>query len=123
MQLDTDNDFVAIIDFLPHADRTTHRLSQKLMTYLAKNGIEQNCITCDTRLALLTALKWLAAQSQKGKKFLLQFVGHDGLNGLETPLGDPEKSTRWQVGDGKNGEQGEQATKLSPNQRQLRSFI
>jgi hypothetical protein len=83
--LDAEYDYVAIIDFLPEADRRRHQLAQKLMAYLAKNGVEQNCLTCRTRKGFLTALQWLAIESQKGKKFMLQFIGHGETNGLDMP--------------------------------------
>jgi len=85
--LDTEYDFVAVVDFLPEADRKRFQLAQKLLRYLAKNGIEQNCLSCNTRLGFLAALQWLAAESKKGRKFLIHFIGHGETTGLCMPDG------------------------------------
>lgn len=83
--LEAEYDYVAIIDFLPEADRKRYQLAQKLMAYLAKNGVEQNCLTCRTRKGFFAALQWLAIESSKGRKFTLQFIGHGETNGLDMP--------------------------------------
>jgi len=85
--LDTEYDFVAVVEFLPESDRKQFQLAQKLLRYLAKNGVEQNCLSCNTRLGFLAALKWLVAESQKGRKFLIQFIGHGETTGLSMPDG------------------------------------
>ena len=85
--LNTEYDFVAVVDFLPEADRQRYQLAQKLLRYLAKNGIEQNCLSCNTRLGFLAALQWLAAESKRGRKFLIHFIGHGETTGLCMPEG------------------------------------
>jgi hypothetical protein len=84
-KLDTEYDFVAVVDFLPEADRKQFQLSQKLLRFLAKNGIEQSCLSCKTRLGFFAALQWLAAESKKGRKFFIQFIGHGETTGLYMP--------------------------------------
>ena len=83
--LDTEYDFVAVIDFLPVAQRKQYQLAQNLLRFLAGSGIEQNCLSCTSRLGFLAALRWLAAESQKGRKFLIQFIGHGRTSGLWMP--------------------------------------
>ncbi len=87
-------DYVAIVDFLPDADRTQHQLAQRLMKYLAKNGVEQNCLTCNTSGGFVQALRWLAAESQAGRKYFIQFIGHGLVSGLVMPDG---KETSWRL--------------------------
>ena len=83
--LNAEYDFVAIVDFLPEADRKKFQLAQRLVSYLAKNGVEQNCLSCNTRLGFLAALRWMGAESKKGRKFLIQFIGHGEATGLYMP--------------------------------------
>ena len=85
--LNTEYDFVAIVDFLPEADQKKFQLAQKLHRYLGKNGVEQNCLSCKTRSGFLAALQWLASESKKGRKFLIHFIGHGETTGLCMPDG------------------------------------
>ncbi len=92
--LDAEFDFVAVIDFLPETDRNTYQLAQKLIKFLAKNRIEQNCLTCTTRLGFLAALRWLELESKNGKRFFIQFIGHGETTGLNMP---DDTMVTWRV--------------------------
>lgn len=90
--LNTTYDYVAVIDFLPAQDRKSWRLSQRLLSYLAKQGIEQKWRMCDSRKEFSEALLGLAALSRRGLRFLLHFVGHGTPDGLTMPDG---KMATW----------------------------
>lgn len=91
-KLDTTYDYVAVVDFLSAQDRKTWRLSQRLLSYLAKQGIEQKWRMCDSREEFSESLLGLASLSRRGLKFLLHFVGHGAPNGLTMPDG---KMASW----------------------------
>ena len=91
-KLDTTYDFVGVIDFLPVQDRESWRLSQRLVSYLAKQGIDQKGRMCDSRKEFAEALLGLVAVSRRGMKFLLHFVGHGAPDGLAMPDG---KMASW----------------------------
>jgi hypothetical protein len=85
--LEVEYDFVAVIDFLPQADRASWRLSHQLHRYIEKQRYAVNRIDCDSRKEFRLALPWLAAKSKSGSKFLLHFVGHGDVGGLCMPDG------------------------------------
>lgn len=84
-ELNVEYDFVAVVDFLPEAEREKYQISQKLLSYLAQNGIEQNCLSCNSTIGFKAALIWLAGKSREGSRFLIHFIGHGAPDGLVMP--------------------------------------
>jgi len=91
--LEVEYDVVAVVDFLPQADRDSWRLSQQLRRYIEKQRYAVKPIDCDSRKEFLLALQWLAAKSKDGFKFLLHLVGHGDAGGLCMP---DNKLATWQ---------------------------
>ncbi|SRR6266446_1167379 len=84
-QLDTEFDYVAIVDFLPPSDRKSERTSEKLGNLLNRNHILWHRLTCHSKKSLISALLWLATESKSGRIFAIHFVGHGDPKGLVMP--------------------------------------
>jgi hypothetical protein len=82
LDLDVEYDFVAIIDTLPPAERAKWQISDRLMSFLAKHGIEQIRAECDTPDQLRKALNHFAELARSGKRFCLHIISHGNKEGL-----------------------------------------
>jgi hypothetical protein len=94
-QLDASYDFVAIVDFLPRADRPTEAISTRLSELLQKNGYLTSVQNCDTKQEFIKALLTLANASKKGMIFPIHLVGHGLPEGLVMP--DTDLVLNWSV--------------------------
>lgn len=80
MKLDTEYDYVAVIDFLPDEDRKRWRECEKLITILPKGTVV--CHYVNTRTEFDTAFGALAEDTRAGNSFLLHLNGHADEDGL-----------------------------------------
>jgi len=86
-ELYIENDFVAIIDFLPSADRKAMQVSQKLFQLLTAERIRAAYMPCETSAQFAASFNWLGARSKEGRIFIIHLIGHGTVNGLVMPHG------------------------------------
>lgn len=80
--LDVEYDSVGIIDSLTDSERSRWKISEKLMDFLASNGIRQKCANCSTKQGFFDSLEFFGKKASKGKLFCLHFVAHGNREGL-----------------------------------------
>jgi len=81
-KLDVEYDLVFIIDCLPRRDRNRWAVSQKLIDFLAANGVNQQLASCENKKQVFEALEYITKQVEKGIKVCLHLVSHGNQYGL-----------------------------------------
>ncbi len=92
-KLDTEIDFVGIIDMLPPAERQSWDITRELSRFLAGLGVEQKYRECTTNAEVFAVLRKFRELS-KGSGLMLHFVSHGNADGIAFK-GSSEALIRW----------------------------
>lgn len=92
-RLDTENNFVVILDCLPNSDRNRHGLAKAIQDYLAQQGIEQFLGCCDCKPQLLGGLSRCKQMAEQQKVFSIHFVAHGNSSGIG--IGNSSEIVTW----------------------------
>ena len=80
-ELNTEIDFVGIIDMLPQQERQSLNITKELSEFLASLGVDQKYGECSTNAEVFTALRRFRELSKR-KTLMLHFVSHGNENGI-----------------------------------------
>lgn len=75
-KLDVDYDQIVILDLLSDDERTNWKITEELNSVLTTERFSTQILNLSTKRELLDAISQLTIESQKGKRFMLHFVGH-----------------------------------------------
>jgi len=75
-KLNTEYDFVVIIDCLSEKERRESQDSALLAKYLAQEGVENRYYYCGNKVSVLYLLNELKKESSKGVSFPIVFISH-----------------------------------------------
>jgi hypothetical protein len=81
-ELDTEYDFIAVIDGLPQQDRWSFGLAEQITNMLDVEQLPWRQFDCGNKLGLASAFETLLQSASTGEKFCIQFVGHGNKKGL-----------------------------------------
>ncbi|WP_299111513.1 hypothetical protein [uncultured Winogradskyella sp.] len=81
-KLDIEYDFVFIINCLPEKERVKFNISQDLMNFLAKEGVNQFTSICSNKVQVLEVFSYLKKLAKNGDKFCIHFISHGSKDGL-----------------------------------------
>lgn len=80
--LDTEYDYVGIIDGLSDTERQKHQITKALKSFLQGEGVATATALVHTENQLLSALDRFHKEAISGKRFMLHFISHGNENGL-----------------------------------------
>jgi hypothetical protein len=92
-KLDTEIDFVGIIDMLPPLEQQSWDITGELSRFLAGLGVEQKYKYCTTNAEVFAVLRKFRELS-KDKTLMLHFVSHGNEDGIKIK-GSSEPLIRW----------------------------
>ena len=79
--LDTEIDFVGIVDMLPPQERKSWDIAGALSKFLAGMGVDQKCKECATNEEVFAVLRKFREMS-KNSALMLHFVSHGNADGI-----------------------------------------
>ena len=83
VNLDTEYDFVAVVDALSRADRQKYGIARPLIEGLGRMGVNQELAEVGNIPSLKVILSRFRIRAESGERFCLHFIAHGNKDGLD----------------------------------------